>query len=53
MIDKDIKDSDDIDFLLDICRNLIKSFKRVNPDEDIPIERDQIAELNRIAKRIH
>ncbi|MHA2038482.1 MAG: hypothetical protein ACW98X_18770 [Promethearchaeota archaeon] len=49
--DKDI--SDDIDFLLDLCRDLIKFLKKANPDEDIPIEREQIAKLNRIAKRVH
>ncbi|MHA2282131.1 MAG: hypothetical protein ACXAC5_14915 [Promethearchaeota archaeon] len=51
--DKDIKFSDEIDFLLDLCRDLIKLFKKVNPNEDIPIDREQIAKLNRIAKRIH
>lgn len=40
---KEINISDDIDFLLDLCRDLIKFVKRVNPNKDIPIEREQIA----------
>ena len=48
---KDIKISDDLDFLLDLCRNLIKFVKRVSPNNNIPIEREQIAKLNRIAKK--
>ena len=51
--DKSIKIPDDIDFLLDLCQDLIKSFKKINPNKDIPIEREQIARLNSIAKRIH
>ena len=50
---KIINISDDIDFLLDLCRDLIKFVKKVNPNKDIPIEREQIAKLNRIAKRKH
>jgi len=50
---KDIKISDDIDFLLDLCRDLIKFVKKTNPNKDIPIEREQIAKLTRIAKRAH
>jgi hypothetical protein len=48
---EDLKISDDIDFLLDLCRDLIKFVKKNNPNKDIPIERDQIAKLNRIARR--
>ena len=48
---KDIKISDDIDFLLDLCRDLIKFVKKVSPNQDIPIKREQIAKLNRIAKK--
>ncbi len=51
--DRYIKNSDDIDFLLDLCRDLIKSMKIMSPNKDIPIEHEQIAKLNRIAKRIH
>ncbi|MBY8986062.1 MAG: hypothetical protein KGD65_13385 [Candidatus Lokiarchaeota archaeon] len=40
---KEINISDDIDFLLDLCRDLIKFVKRVNPNKDIPIEHEQIA----------
>ena len=43
---------DDIDFLLDLCRDLIALLKKCNPNEDIPINRDQIAKLNSIARRI-
>ena len=50
---KDIKISDDIDFLLDLCRDLIKFVKKVSPNQDIPIKREQIAKLNRIAKKEH
>ncbi|KKN10655.1 hypothetical protein LCGC14_1034400 [marine sediment metagenome] len=50
---KDINISDDIDFLLDLCRDLIILLKKQNPDKDIPINRDQLAKLRRIQKRIH
>ncbi|MFX1456237.1 MAG: hypothetical protein ACFFDB_12755 [Promethearchaeota archaeon] len=48
---KEFSRSDDIAFLLDLCRDLIKLFKEINPNIDIPIEREQIVKLNRIAKR--
>ena len=51
--DKYIKNPDDIDFLLDLCRDLIKVLKRMSPNKDIPIDREQLAKLNRIAKRNH
>jgi len=47
-----IKIPDDIVFLLDLCQDLIKVLKKLNPNKDIPIEREQLAKLNRIAKRI-
>ncbi|KKM03018.1 hypothetical protein LCGC14_1778650 [marine sediment metagenome] len=47
---KDI--SDDIDFLLDLCRDLIILLKKQNPDKDVPINREQLAKLMRIQKRI-
>jgi len=50
---KDIHISDDIDFLLDLCRDLIIWLKKHNPDKDVPINRDQLAKLRRIQKRIH
>jgi len=50
--DSYIKNSDDIGFLLDLCRDLIKSLKNLSPNKDIPIEREQLAKLNRIAKRV-
>ncbi len=50
---KNIKIPDDIDFLLDLCRDLIKLLKKMSPNKDIPIEREQLAKLNRIAKRLH
>jgi len=50
--DRYIKNSDDIDFLLDLCRILIKLLKKMSPNKDIPIEREQLAKLNRIAKRV-
>ncbi|MFX0167673.1 MAG: hypothetical protein ACFE9V_20315 [Candidatus Hodarchaeota archaeon] len=43
---------DDIDFLLDLCRDLMALLKKCSPNEDIPIDRDQIAKLNSIAKRV-
>ena len=43
---------DDVGFLLDLCRDLINLLKRYNPNEDIPIDREQLVKLNRIAKRI-
>lgn len=43
---------DDIDFLLDLCRDLMALLKKSSPNEDIPIDRDQIAKLNSIAKRV-
>ncbi|MCK4286436.1 MAG: hypothetical protein KAX18_09555 [Candidatus Lokiarchaeota archaeon] len=51
--DRYIKNSDDIDFLLDLCRDLIKLLKTMSPNKDIPIDREQLAKLNSIAKRIH
>ena len=51
--DSYIKNSDDIGFLLDLCRDLIKLLKKLSPNKDIPIDLDQLAKLNRIAKRIH
>ncbi len=51
--DKGTNVLEDIDFLLDLCQDLIKSFKIISPSEDIPIDRKQIAKLNSIAKRIH
>ena len=47
---KDI--SDDIDFLLDLCRDLITLLKKQNPGRDVPINREQLAKLMRIQKRI-
>ena len=43
---------DDIDFLLDLCRGLITLLKKYSPNEDIPIDHDQLAKLNSIAKRV-
>jgi len=50
---KYIQIPDDIDFLLDFCRDLIRLFKITNPDKDIPINREQIAKLKSIEKCIH
>ncbi len=44
--------SDDIDFLLDLCRDLITMLKKENPDNDIPINREQLAKLRDIQKKI-
>ncbi|GAH16346.1 unnamed protein product, partial [marine sediment metagenome] len=38
--------------LLDLCRDLMTLLKKRSPNEDIPIDRDQIAKLNSIARRI-
>ena len=43
---------DDIDFLLDLCRDLIKLFKKNNPNKELPINRKQIAKLRSIEKKI-
>ena len=43
---------DDIDFLLDLCRDLIGLLKKCSPNEDIPIDRGQLVKLNNIAKRL-
>ena len=42
----------DIEFLLELCRDLINLLKRYSPNEDVPIDRKQLAKLNSIAKRI-
>lgn len=42
----------DIDFLLDLCRNLIKLFRDSFPNNDIPIEREKIAKLRNIEKHL-
>jgi len=42
----------DIEFLLELCRDLINLIKKGSPNEDIPINREQLAKLNSIAKRI-
>ncbi|MFW9876449.1 MAG: hypothetical protein ACFFG0_25425 [Candidatus Thorarchaeota archaeon] len=34
---------DDIDFLLDLCRDLTTLLKKCSPNENIPIDCDQIA----------
>ncbi|MFW9941415.1 MAG: hypothetical protein ACFFFT_10280 [Candidatus Thorarchaeota archaeon] len=43
---------DDIEFLLDLCRDLMALLKKCSPNEDIPINCDQLAKLNNIAKRV-
>lgn len=50
---KYIQIPDDIDFLLDLCQDLIKLLRKNNPNKDLPIDRKQIAKLNSIVKRIH
>ena len=50
---KYIQIPDDIDFLLDLCQDLIKLLRKNNPNKDLPIDRKQIAKLNSIARRIH
>ena len=42
----------DIEFLLGLCRDLINLLKKTRLNEDIPIDRQQLAKLNNIAKRI-
>ena len=42
----------DIEFLLELCRDLINILKKDSPNGDIPINRQQLAKLNSIAKRI-
>jgi hypothetical protein len=44
---------EDIDFLLDLCRDLIKLIKQSIPHQEIPINRDKIAKLRSIEKKIH
>lgn len=44
---------EDIEFLLDLCRDLIRVLRENCPNNDLPIDRNQMAKLNRIAKRIH
>ncbi|MFX1574252.1 MAG: hypothetical protein ACFFB0_16030 [Promethearchaeota archaeon] len=50
---KNLQIPDDIDFLLDLCRDLIRIFKKCNPNKDLPINREQIAKLRNIEKNIH
>ncbi|MFX1569086.1 MAG: hypothetical protein ACFFCV_12045 [Promethearchaeota archaeon] len=42
----------DIEFLLEMCQDLLKTLKTYSPNEDIPIDRKQLAKLNEIAKKI-
>jgi hypothetical protein len=44
---------EDIDFLLELCRDLIRLLKQSNPHQEIPINREQIAKLKSIEKKIH
>jgi len=50
---KFIQIPEDIDFLLDLCRDLIELLREISPNKDLPIDRKQIAKLNSIAKKIH
>lgn len=43
---------EDIDFLIDLCRDMIALLKKCSPNEDIPINHEQLAKLNSIAKRV-
>jgi len=43
---------EDIDFLLDLCRDMIALLKKCSLNEDIPINHEQLAKLNSIAKRV-
>ena len=47
-----IRIPNDVEFLLELCRDLLKTLKTYSPNEDIPINRDQLAKLNAIAKKI-
>ena len=44
---------EDIEFLLDLCRDLIERLRENCPNKDLPINRNQIAKLNDISKRFH
>ena len=43
-----IRIPDDIEFLLDICRDLIRWFKEENPYKEIPINIEQLTRLRNI-----
>jgi len=45
-----IRIPDDIEFLLEICRDLIKKFKEENPNKDLPITIKQLIRLRNIEK---
>jgi hypothetical protein len=50
---KGIQILDDIKFLLELCRDLIQLLRKSNPHQEIPINREQIAKLKSIEKKIH
>jgi len=48
--DKFIRIPEDIEFLLDICRNLLKIIKESNPSKEMPFNIEQYKRLRRIEK---
>ena len=45
-----IKIPGDIEFLLDICRDLIRKFRECNPDKRVPIHSEDLTRLRNIEK---
>ena len=45
-----IKIPDDIEFLLDFCRALMKKIKEDNPNKVVPINSEQLTRLRNIEK---
>lgn len=48
-----IKIPDDIEFLLDLCRDLIGYFRSENPNKELPINFDQISRLRSIERKLY
>lgn len=48
-----IKIPDDVEFLLDLCRDLISYFRSDNPNKELPINYNQISRLRSIEKKIY
>jgi len=45
--------SEDMKFLLDLCRELIRVFKKCNQNKELPIDRNQLAKLKSIEEKLY
>ncbi|MFX1480890.1 MAG: hypothetical protein ACFFCI_22625 [Promethearchaeota archaeon] len=45
--------SEDIKFLLDLCREVIRVFKKYNRNKELPVDRNQLAKLKSIEEKLY